>query len=91
MTKTQEVETTEEVVNDGTLSPIEVSKLAGVRPQMVYNYIGNGYIAAERINGKLRIQEDVAHEWVAAYLERKAERLAAKAAKAEAELTGAEA
>jgi len=93
-TKTQELEVTEEVAdeNDGTISPIELAKLAGVRPQMVYQYIGKGNIAAERnSNGKLRVQESVATEWVASYLERKAEREASKLAKQEAELAGAEA
>lgn len=84
MTKTQEV------VESTTLSPIEVAKLAEVRPQMVYNYIHNGYIDAERdeTTGKLRIDREVAEAWVAKYQANKVEREAKRAAKREAELAG---
>lgn len=72
------------------LSPIEVAKLADVRPQMVYNYIRAGYIEAVRDEetGKLRVSREVAEAWVEKYLANKAAREEKRQAKLEAELAG---
>jgi predicted DNA-binding protein YlxM (UPF0122 family) len=72
-------------------SPIEVAKLANVRPQMVYNYIKKGMqglVAFTNDEGNLRIPADVALAWVELYTTRKAAREAAKAEQLEAELAG---
>lgn len=88
MTKTQNTEVeTQEVSAD--LSPIEVAKLAGVRPQMVYNYINAGRIEATRNEAnKLRVTREVAEAWVAKYEANKVARAEKAAAQTEAELAG---
>jgi hypothetical protein len=73
-----------------TLTPIQVAKLAGVRPQMVYNYISNKLIPAHRNDaGKWAVNRADAEAWVAKYTARKAERVAAAEAKVAEELAGA--
>jgi len=83
-----EVEASEEELT--TLSPIQVAQLAGVRPQMVYNYIKAGYIEATRDeeSGKLRVDIEVANAWVEKYHTNKAVREEKRQAKLEAELAG---
>jgi hypothetical protein len=72
------------------MSPIELAKIAGVRPQMVYNYIGSGLIKGAFRNeaGKLRVPTEIGLEWVAKYSARKVEREAKRQAALEAELAG---
>lgn len=96
MTETQteiELETETEPVTDpefGTITefegrdyvrPMQVAKVAEVRPQMVYNYINLGYIAATRNeDDKLIVPLDAAATFVHGYKERKAARAAKKLA-----------
>ena len=50
------------------ISPYQLGKLVNVRPQMVYNYIRNGYIQATTGDtGKLRISQKEAARWVTKY------------------------
>lgn len=55
------------------MTPVELAKRAGVRPQAIYNLIRQGYIAAEKkevVKTVLVIDDDVA----AQYLVRRKER-----------------
>ena len=89
MNKTQNTETeVEETTTTTTVSPIQVAKDADVRPQMVYNYIKKGYIEHVIEDGKIRVPAEVASEWVEKYTNRKAERVAKKAAEIQAQLAG---
>ncbi len=72
-------------------SPGELAKLAGVRPQMVYNYIKNGLIKPTIVvNERTRIEKSVGDAWVEKYTTRKAER-EAKAASEPAGLSATQA
>jgi predicted transcriptional regulator len=83
----EEVETPNQEVVD--LSPIQVAEMAGVRPQMVYNYISGGRIEAFRNDaGKLRITVENAEAWIEKYQTNKVVREQKRQAKLEAELNG---
>jgi hypothetical protein len=70
-------------------SPTELAKLAGVKSQMIYNYIkANLIVAFKNDEGRIRIKRDVAHAWVTKYQENKRKREAAKAAKLERDFKG---
>jgi phage portal protein BeeE len=67
----------------------ELAKEAGVRPQMVYNYLRAQYIAyVLNPEGKYRIRKDVANAWIATYKENKAKREQRKVERIAAELEG---
>jgi len=61
----------------GVINPIELAKFMGVRPQMIYQDIRAGKLAAVKLNNtqKIVIERDVAMTYAAAYLDRKAARL----------------
>jgi hypothetical protein len=61
----------------GVINPIELAKLMGVRPQMVYQDIRSGRLSATKHNNtqKLVIERSVAIAYASAYLDRKAVRL----------------
>lgn len=71
------------------VSPSELAKAAGVRPQMIYNYISQGLITAV-INeqGRKRIRTDVANAWLEKYLNNKQERETQARDKLRRELNG---
>lgn len=66
----------------------EMAEQAGVRPQMIYNYIKAERIPAERTEQGIMIDDEFAEEWIASYLVSKAERERRKQQKIEAELRG---
>lgn len=54
------------------LSPYALAKVAGVRPQMAYNYIRKGYISATSQDGSIVVERAEAERWLVKYLARKA-------------------
>jgi hypothetical protein len=77
------------VVEATDFSPIEVASLAGVRNQLVYNYIQAGRIEIYlNDENHYRIKRDVALAWVDRFKSSKAEREAKRAAKLAAQLEG---
>ena len=60
------------------MSPIELSKKAGVRPQVIYNLIRQGYIKASKVEVTVT-RMDIADADAAKYLQKRADRQAAKA------------
>lgn len=95
----QETEVTEEAPTH--MSPIKVAEAAGVKPQMVYNYIKKAYVAHDIVDGKIRVPLTTplddegnanrgkgATEWIDTYTARKVERETKRQAKLEAELAG---
>jgi hypothetical protein len=93
-TQAPEANAQETTVSTDTAAPVYVrpmrlAEFCGVRPQMVFNYIRDGRIVADRDDeGKLRIAQTEAHRWFSEYLERKAVREAKREAKLAAELAG---
>jgi hypothetical protein len=61
----------------GIVSPIELAKMMGVRPQQVYADIRSAKLTATQHNNtqKWTIERSVAIEYAASYLDRKAARL----------------
>lgn len=59
----------------GDVSPSQLAKMAGVKPQMIYNYIAGGMIEAFlNAQGKKRITREEAERWLNKYLTNKEER-----------------
>lgn len=77
------------ITDDDDVSPGQLAKMAGVKPQMIYNYIKQGLITAF-INpqGKKRIEKAVAEAWLEKYLTNKQEREEKKRAEIERQLNG---
>jgi hypothetical protein len=75
-----------EQLEEGVVTPIELAKAIDVFPQMIYNYIRNGRLAAHTTTDtqKIVIQLGDAKEFVRARLEKDAR----KAAQVQAELEG---
>jgi hypothetical protein len=77
------------VSKEEVAKPIALAEAAGVRPQMIYNYIRSGRLESFKgqIEGEDRVQllipQEVAEKWLTTYLERKAARRAAAEAEAE--------
>lgn len=70
-------------------SPIEVADLAGVRPQMVYNYLAAGRIPHfVNDSGKKRIKASDANTWIEEYRDNKVKREQRREAQRAAELKG---
>jgi hypothetical protein len=61
----------------GVINPIELAKLMGVRPQMIYQDIRSGKLTAVKHNNtqKLTIERSIAIEYASRYLDRKAARV----------------
>lgn len=60
---------------DGAVKPVQLAKIVGVREQMIYRYIADRRIASfETPGGYKRVKVEVAQEWAAKYLTRKADR-----------------
>lgn len=71
------------------VSPSQLAKLAGVKPQMIYNYITQGLIECFiNDHGRKRIEADVANEWLDKYLTNKREREANARRQIERQLDG---
>ena len=55
------------------LTPYAASKIASeslgrqIRPQMVYNYVGKGYIPSVVVDGKKFVEVDVLEAWIEKY------------------------
>ncbi len=63
---------TEELEDIKFVSPYKLGKLLNVRPQMIYNYIRNGYIVStEGDTGKKRISQKEAIRFSTKYLTKK--------------------
>lgn len=39
-----------------------------IPPQMIYNYVGKGYIKSELVDGKKRVTEEGLNEWLLGYV-----------------------
>lgn len=79
---------------EGVVNPIVLAELLGVRPQMIYNYLGKGkFTEVEDAVGsnstqKKVIRLDEANTFAQGYLDRKVVRETKAKAKIEAELAG---
>lgn len=61
-----------------TYTPGEVARMAGCRPNMIYNYIRNGMLPSVEEHGRIMVPQEAADTWLKRYLERKALRHAWK-------------
>ena len=59
------------------MSPVELAKLAGVRPQVIYNLMRQNYIQASKKEVVIT-RYDISDEVAQKYLEKRATRLANK-------------
>lgn len=39
-----------------------------IPPQMIYNYVGKGYIRSELVDGKKRVTDEGLNEWLLGYI-----------------------
>ncbi len=63
---------TEDLKDVKYISPYRLGILMNVRPQMIYNYIRNGYISATKSDtDKLRISQSEAIRFATKYLSKK--------------------
>lgn len=60
------------VTVNGSVKPVALAQIVGVREQMVYNYIKDGRIKGHRnAGGYHRVKADIAKTWAKEYLTRK--------------------
>jgi hypothetical protein len=78
------------VVPEGFVTPLQLAATAGVRGQMIYNYIRQGFIPATRVDGcrSFVITVEDAEAWLDKYQANKVAREAKRQAQLEAQLAG---
>lgn len=72
-TMTKQVEEAIDAIQvNGSVKPVGLAQIVGVREQMVYNYIKDGRIQGHRnAGGYHRVKVEVAKAWAKTYLTRK--------------------
>lgn len=61
-----------------SMSPTELAKAAGVRPQVIYNLVRQGYLPAEKVEVKI-VRMEIPDDAAQKYLQKRADRQAKKA------------
>jgi len=69
------------------IKPVDLAKAAGVKPQVIYNLIRQGYLAAEDVP-VTEVRKMIPESVAAAWLTKRSEKAAAKVQNVEADLSG---